>query len=133
MEMTTLASTGSYLEQTLLLRRQFNVFRILQTPSVISNIHLFDLVEVECQGTVNYTTLIRTAQHAEPAFSYTGSRIKHCTLEDIVTKAIYKIFEKNLKFHVKYCSTGKVHYLVLSNFLPVLTAFLFWEEDWTLD
>ena len=27
---------------------------------------------------------------------------------------------------------GKVRYLVFSNFLLVLTTFLFWEEDWTL-
>ena len=44
-----------------------------------------------------------------------------------------KIYENNLRFHVKYYSRGKVQYLDFSNFLLVLTIFLFWEENWTLD
>ena len=43
------------------------------------------------------------------------------------------MFEKNLRFHVKYCSRRKVQYLVFSNFLLVLTIFSFWGEDWVLD
>ena len=67
------------------------------------------------------------------AFSYSGSRAKHHTPQDLVTRGIDKIFDKNLGFHVKYCSRGKVQYLVFSNFLLVLAIFSFWEEDWTLD
>ena len=70
--------------------------------------------------------------HTEPTFSYSGSRVKHRTSQDLVTRTIDKIHEKNLRFHVKYCSRGKVQYLVYSNFLLVLTIFSFWEEDWTL-
>ena len=51
----------------------------------------------------------------------------------MVTRTIDKIFEKNLRFHVKCCSRGKVQCLVFSNFLLLLTIFSFWEEDWTLD
>ena len=71
--------------------------------------------------------------HAEPPFSYSGLRVRHRTPEDMVTRAIGKIYEKNLRFRIKYCSRGKVQYLVLSNFLLVLTIFSFWEEDWTLN
>ena len=52
---------------------------------------------------------------------------------DLVIRAIEKMFEENLRFHVKYCSRGKVEYLDFSNFLLVLTIFSFWEKDWTLD
>ena len=51
------------------------------------------------------------------------------TPQDLVTTAIDKIFEKNLRFHVKYCSCGEIQYLVLSNFLLVLTIFSFCEEN----
>ena len=44
-----------------------------------------------------------------------------------------RTFEKNLRFHVKYCSREKLQYLVFSNFLLVLTIFSSWEEGWTLD
>ena len=67
--------------------------------------------------------------HAEPAFSYSGSRVKHRASSDLVTRTIDKIYEKKLRFYVKYCSRGKVQYLVLSNFLLVLKIFWFWEED----
>ena len=43
------------------------------------------------------------------------------------------MFEKNLRFHVRYCSREKVQYQVFTNFLPVLTVFSLCEEDWTLD
>ena len=43
----------------------------------------------------------------------------------MVTRAIYKTFEKILRFDVKYCSRGKVQYLVFSNFLLVLRIFSF--------
>ena len=51
----------------------------------------------------------------------------------MVTRAIYKTFEKILRFDVKYCSRGKVQYLVFSNFLLLLTIFSIWEEDWAID
>ena len=51
----------------------------------------------------------------------------------MVTRVIDKIFEKILRFHVNYCSRRKVHHLVFSNFLLVLTIFSFTEEYWTLD
>ena len=51
----------------------------------------------------------------------------------MVTRAIDKIFEKNLRFHVNCCSRGEVQYLDFSNFLLVLTIFSFWEKDRTLD
>ena len=35
--------------------------------------------------------------------------------------------------HDLQSNRGKVQYLIFSNFLPVLTIFSFWEEDWTLD
>ena len=66
------------------------------------------------------------------AFSYSGSRVKQRTPLDLVTRGIDKIFGKNLGFHVKYCSRGKVQYLAFSNFLLVLAIFSFWEEDWAL-
>ena len=44
-----------------------------------------------------------------------------------------KIFEKNYSFHVKQHTTGKVQYLVFTNFALVLTKCYFWEEDLALD
>ena len=64
---------------------------------------------------------------------YSGSWVKHRNRASHRPRAIDKIFEKNLRFHVKYCSRGKVQYLVLSNSLLLLTIYTFWEEDWTLD
>ena len=43
-----------------------------------------------------------------------------------------KIFETNSSFHVKQSTTEKVHFLFYSNFLLVLTKFLFSEEGWAL-
>ena len=65
--------------------------------------------------------------------SYSGSRIRHHTPSDVVTRAIDRIFEKNLRFHVKYCSKKRVQYLVFSNSLLVLTVLSFWEKNWALD
>ena len=59
--------------------------------------------------------------------------VKHRTPQDLVTRGIDKIFEKNLGFHVRYCSREKVQNLLFSNFLLVLIIFSFWEEDWALD
>ena len=70
--------------------------------------------------------------HAEPEFSYSGLIVKHRTSWGLVTRIIDKIYDKNLRFHVKYCSRGKVQSPVVSNFLLVLTIFSFWETDWTL-
>ena len=70
---------------------------------------------------------------AKYTFSYSELMVKHCTPSDLVIRAIDKIFQKNLTFHVKYCSRGKVQFLVFSNFLLALTIFSFWEEDWALD
>ena len=46
---------------------------------------------------------------------------KNRTTSDLVTRAIDKILEKNLRFHVKYCPGREVQYLVFGNFLVVLT------------
>ena len=64
--------------------------------------------------------------------SYSGSRIRHHTPSDVVTRAIDRIFEKNLRFHVKYCSKKRVQYLVFSNSLLVLTVLSFWGKNWAL-
>ena len=45
---------------------------------------------------------------------------------------IHKISETNSSFHMKQCTTGKVHFLFFSSFLLVLTKVSFWEEDWAL-
>ena len=47
MELSTLASIESYLEHTFS-QKYFDVFFVLKTFPVISNIHLFDLGEVVC-------------------------------------------------------------------------------------
>ena len=56
---------------------------------------------------------------------------------DLVTRTTDKTFKKNLRFHVKYWSRGKVQYLVFGNFLLVLAIFHFGlfqtGLDWTLD
>ena len=77
--------------------------------------------------------MLQIAYYAEPTFSCSGSMVKQCTPEDLVTRAIDKILGEILRFLVKCCSKGKVQYLVFSNFLLVLTIYSFWEEDWTLD
>ena len=41
-------------------------------------------------------------------------------------------FGANSSFPVKYRTAGRFQFLSFSNFLLVLTKFLFWEEDWTL-
>ena len=43
-----------------------------------------------------------------------------------------KLFERNFRFHVKWCIMGKVHYLVCINFSLVLTKLSSWEEEWAL-
>ena len=43
-----------------------------------------------------------------------------------------KIFETSFRFYTIERTTGKVQYLVSSNFSPLLTNFSSWEEDWTL-
>ena len=43
---------------------------------------------------------------------------------------IHKILETNSSFYVKQRTTGKVQFLFFSYFLPILTNFSFWEEDW---
>ena len=58
-----------------------------------------------------------------------ASKLKNRTPKDRVTKTIEKIFEKNLRLHIKHCSRGKVQYLIFSNFSLVLTIFSFWEEE----
>ena len=70
--------------------------------------------------------------HAEPAFSYSWSRVKHCTSSDLLTRTIDKTYKRNLRFHVKYCSKGKVQHLAFNNFLLVLTIFSFWDKDGAL-
>ena len=52
-------------------------------------------------------------QHAiddeQYVFSYSGLRAKHRTSYDlVVTRDIEKVFEKSLRFRVKYSSRGKV-------------------------
>ena len=43
-----------------------------------------------------------------------------------------KIFETNFKFHLKWKTTVKIKYLFFSDFVLVLTKYLFWEKVWAL-
>ena len=43
-----------------------------------------------------------------------------------------KIYGKNPSFHVKYHTTGKVHFIFFRSFLLVLIKFSFWVEGWAI-
>ena len=43
-----------------------------------------------------------------------------------------KIFETNSSFHVKQHTAGKIQFLFLRVFLPVLAKLSFWAGDWAL-